>query len=95
MGQPHNVEDRLLTRATRQYPFLTVLRTLAEQDQFGIYLRAAADISLVPSWMESFGLVAAEALAFGSVIVSTGVGGLKEFLIDRPSTTMTTDLNTA
>ena len=87
MGQPHNVDERLLTRATRQYPFLTILGSLSEQDQFGIYIRAAADISLVPSWMESFGLVAAEALAFGSVIVTTGVGGLKEFLIDRASTT--------
>ena len=50
-------------------------------------LRAASDISLVPSLEESFGLVAMEALLFGQPVVSTGVGGLSQFL--KPFTNKT------
>ena len=40
----------------------------------------ARDIAFVPSFSEAFGLVAAEGLLFGMPVVSTGVGGLREFL---------------
>jgi glycosyltransferase involved in cell wall biosynthesis len=53
------------------------------QRRWGILARLAADIVLVPSKTESFGLVAAEGLLFGSVVVSSGVGGLQEFLRSR------------
>ncbi|CAG8726645.1 4418_t:CDS:1, partial [Funneliformis mosseae] len=49
---------------------------------------AAADILFVPSKTESFGLTAAEGLLFGCPIVSTGVGGLKEFLVNKTSSSM-------
>src|SRR4030095_11297179 len=36
----------------------------------------AADLVLMPSWSESFGLVALEAQACGTPVVAAGVGGL-------------------
>jgi glycogen synthase len=52
-----------------------------EQEEFGMVLRAAADVVFVPSHSEAFGLVAAEGLAMGAVVLSTGVGGLSDFLV--------------
>lgn len=42
----------------------------------------AADLVLVPSRSESFGLVAAEAMACGTPVVATDVGGLSELIHD-------------
>jgi glycosyltransferase involved in cell wall biosynthesis len=43
---------------------------------------AAADVVLVPSRVEPFGLVAVEALLLGRAVVAAGVGGLTEILED-------------
>ena len=43
-------------------------------------LRAATDINIVPSQREAFGIVAAEALAFGAIAVVSSVGGLRELV---------------
>lgn len=43
---------------------------------------AAADVVVVPSHTEAFGLVAAEAMATGRPVVCTGVGGLPEIVTD-------------
>jgi glycosyltransferase involved in cell wall biosynthesis len=43
---------------------------------------AAADVVLVPSRVESFGLVAVEALLLGRPVVATRIGGLPEVLRD-------------
>ena len=51
------------------------------QEEYGPVLRAAADIVFVPSKTEAFGLVAAEGLAYGALVVTTGVGGLRDFLV--------------
>lgn len=44
---------------------------------------AAADVCVFPSeWQEPFGLVPLEAMACGTPVVATGVGGSGEFLVD-------------
>ena len=43
----------------------------------------AADVSVVPSRIEPFGLVALEALACGTPVVATNEGGLPDFISDR------------
>src|SRR5882762_4682336 len=45
----------------------------------------AADVCVVPSWSESFGLVALEAAACGTPVVATKVGGL-ELLVEDGAT---------
>lgn len=45
-------------------------------------LYALADVVAVPSRTESFGLVALEALASGTPVVTTGVGGLRDIIED-------------
>jgi len=42
----------------------------------------AADVALVPSQFESFGLVALEAAACGIPVIATAVGGLKTLVLD-------------
>ena len=50
---------------------------------------AAADVCVFPSmWKEPFGLVPLEAMACGTPVVSTGVGGSAEFLEDGRNCTL-------
>jgi D-inositol-3-phosphate glycosyltransferase len=49
------------------------------------YYYSAADVSIVPSYYESFGLVALESLACGTPVVATDVGDMKNII--RPGET--------
>ncbi|KAI7902133.1 uncharacterized protein BX663DRAFT_531492 [Cokeromyces recurvatus] len=84
IGQPNNYPLAWLERLASQYlDNIVLLKYISEQEEWLTYFRAAADIVYVPSVTESFGLVAAEGLMFGSSVISTGTGGLSEFLVDR------------
>ncbi|KAF9086541.1 hypothetical protein BGX29_001347, partial [Mortierella sp. GBA35] len=86
MGQPNNFPLRSINNLERLFKgTVTVITDAKTQDDWGVYWRTAADFLLVPSLTESFGLVAAEGLLFGSTVISSGVGGLSEFLVDRPN----------
>ena len=52
-----------------------------EQEQLALYY-SAADVTVVPSRYESFGLVALEALACGACVVASRVGGLPTIVRD-------------
>lgn len=47
------------------------------------YYYVAADVCVVPSHYEPFGLVAIEAMASGTPVVASNVGGLKYTVVDR------------
>ncbi|KAI8603456.1 hypothetical protein EDD21DRAFT_369016 [Dissophora ornata] len=86
MGQPNNYPVKSVNNLGRLFKgTVSVISDAKTQDEWGIYWRTAADFLLVPSLTESFGLVAAEGLLFGSTVISSGVGGLSEFLVDRPN----------
>ena len=52
-----------------------------QQNMYAGIIRASQDIVIVPSISEAFGLVAAEALAYGTIPVVSEVGGLSEIVI--------------
>ncbi|KAF9559553.1 hypothetical protein EC968_006540, partial [Mortierella alpina] len=85
MGQPNSYPIEEMSELKSQFGgTVEVIFDSQGQRHWGIYLRAAADFLFVPSLTESFGLVAAEGLLFGSTVISSGVGGLAEFLVDKP-----------
>jgi glycosyltransferase involved in cell wall biosynthesis len=45
-------------------------------------LFAAADVVVVPSWAEPFGLVVIEAMAAGTAVVGAAAGGIPESIVD-------------
>jgi glycogen(starch) synthase len=75
--------DELRERASRKRLGKSVRFTgfLAEPELAAVY--AAADVVVVPSTYEPFGLVALEAAALGTPLVVARTGGLAEFVLDR------------
>ncbi|KAG0353373.1 hypothetical protein BG005_007313 [Podila minutissima] len=91
MGQPNSYPiESIHALESRFSDTVRVISDAKAQREWGNYLRTAADFLFVPSLTESFGLVAAEGLLFGSTVISSGVGGLSEFLIDRGSVDVAT-----
>eukprot|EP00698_Gefionella_okellyi_P013867 TRINITY_DN3832_c0_g1_i1.p1 TRINITY_DN3832_c0_g1~~TRINITY_DN3832_c0_g1_i1.p1 ORF type:complete len:725 (-),score=151.41 TRINITY_DN3832_c0_g1_i1:440-2614(-) len=85
MGRHTSVESRSIinkmrAKAIEQHCSITIVDTQEEQDEYGKLLRAAADFTFVPSLREAFGLVAAEALAYGSIPIVSNVGGLRDIV---------------
>lgn len=94
MGQQNNYPIKYLYRIKSKYPKnIFIIHNLEVQSEWGVFFRAATDLQIVPSITESFGLVAAEGLLFGSSVISTGVGGLTEFLVNKSSKYMTDGYN--
>jgi D-inositol-3-phosphate glycosyltransferase len=54
---------------------------LVEQERLPCYY-SAADVTVMPSYYESFGLVAIESLACGTPVVTTKVGDMENIIID-------------
>lgn len=82
MGARNNFPIRTLRLLERHYPdhFTLIDDSTDLQARFGTVVRTASDFAFVPSFSEAFGLVAAEGMLFGMTVVSSGVGGLGEFL---------------
>lgn len=57
---------------------------LVEYERLPLYY-SAADVTVISSYYESFGLVALESLSCGTPVVSTDVGGMRDFI--RPGET--------
>jgi D-inositol-3-phosphate glycosyltransferase len=88
-----NRQPRVIDDASRE---LTRLRALMHQLDLGNAVKfvgpkdqdrlpayyAAADVCVVPSYAESFGMVAVEAMACGTPVVASDVGGLRSTVVD-------------
>ena len=72
---------RLRSKAEFRHFPIYLQRTRNEQRTHGSLLRAAADVVMVTSANEAYGIVAAEALAYGAVPVVSDAGGLPEIII--------------
>ncbi|MEW6186888.1 MAG: glycosyltransferase [Thermodesulfobacteriota bacterium] len=59
---------------------LVIFKGMVKQEQLPDYYNAA-DVCLVPSYYESFGLVALEALACGTPVIATDVGDLSHIIL--------------
>ena len=82
-GRPSEPEREQLTRWVDELELgdRVRLQTSDRADLPSVY--AAADVCVFPSeWTEPFGLVPLEAMASGTPVVATGVGGSAEFLVD-------------
>ncbi len=78
-GMTPEVFKAMVTHS-RQTDNVFITASEKEQTQLLSMLRAAADIIIIPSHRDAFGLVGPEGLANGSIIVTTGVGGLKDIV---------------
>lgn len=89
MGQPNDYDmTQLYFLQSRYSDHFRIIDTDEEQKLLGTFVRAGADFLFLPTYSESFGLVAIEGLMFGSAIVSSGAGGLREFLVDRDTSSL-------
>ncbi|MFC1963944.1 glycosyltransferase [Chloroflexota bacterium] len=74
---------RSLTQELGQQQSVSFLGTVPHEQLPGYY--SAADLCVIPSYYESFGLVALESLACGTPVVATDVGEMKNII--RPGET--------
>jgi glycogen(starch) synthase len=79
-GSDGGAEQELTELASKVRPGISVLLPGRLTKESVADLMAIADVVVVPSREESFGLVALEALASGKRLVASRIGGLGEFL---------------
>jgi len=72
-----NQEMMRLKKLCKELDMQNLILFLGKKDQDSLpYYYSAADMVVVPSYYESFGLVALEAMACGTPVIATQVGGL-------------------
>ena len=77
----HDIERlQRLSRELHIQDSVTFLGLVAQEELPRFY--SAADVCVVPSYYESFGLVALESLACGTPVVATNVGGTRSVIGD-------------
>lgn len=74
----NHLEEKLLARGLAGW--VTAVRA-KPQEELALYYRAA-EVCVVPSYYETFGLVAVEAMACGTPVIASRVGGLKFTVVD-------------
>ncbi len=79
-GDPELERLRAIARAQGLEEQIRFVGAIPQEDLPRFY--SAADLMVVPSFYESFGLVAVEALACGTPVIATRVGGLQYLIQD-------------
>lgn len=86
-GNPRNPDEAELTRLqelTHSLDLQHVIKFLGAKDHKWLpYYYGAADAVIVPSDYESFGMVALEAMASGTPVIASDVGGLAYLVRDK------------
>ena len=88
-GEPDASQDTMTVEMTRiqtlreQYGLQNLVALLGKRGQDTLpYYYSAAEVVVVPSHYESFGMVALEAMACGTPVVASEVGGLAFLVLD-------------
>jgi D-inositol-3-phosphate glycosyltransferase len=83
-GQRENMEMARLHSLREELGLLDLVAFLGARDQDTLqYYFSAADVLVMPSHYESFGMVALEAMACGTPVIASDVGGLQELVKDN------------
>ena len=85
-GDPHDKADHDIQSLIQQAKQLGIDERVSfvaaqQQDRLALYLNAA-DVLLLPSEYESFGMIALEAMACGTTVIASNVGGLTHLIQD-------------